>query len=226
MFVQRKPESRVLTLEELLICPTFSFQLSLVAIMILMMIYPGVKLRGNPTDLRSGTSCLRPATSNNRSCTSQLRSGTFLLGSTTLHSLYVSIFLHAWCFVKKKSSPSRSSCHLHLSTLGVDRWCKRQALLECHISQTECPSRRSGTPPLLSRPFGLELRPFMGLAPIGIHHLLLSNLTTGYICRIWSLFHEVDFVLCSSNSASADRELVVIALFLLLVVLVVNICSV
>ena len=26
--------------------------------------------------------------------------GTFLLGSTTLHSLYLSIFLYAWCFVQ------------------------------------------------------------------------------------------------------------------------------
>ena len=50
---------------------------------------PGVKLRGIKPDLRSGTSCLRSTTSNDRSGTSQLRSGTFLLGSTTLHSLYL-----------------------------------------------------------------------------------------------------------------------------------------
>ena len=36
-------------------------------------------------------SCLRSTNSNNRSCTSQLRSGTFLLGSTTLHCIYLSI---------------------------------------------------------------------------------------------------------------------------------------
>jgi len=45
-------------------------------------LFPGVKWRGIPPDLRSGT--LRSITSNNRSCTSQLRSGSFRLGSTTL----------------------------------------------------------------------------------------------------------------------------------------------
>ena len=48
-----------------------------------------------PPDLRSGTSCLRSTTSNNRSCISQLRSGTFLLGSSSLHCLYLSILLCA-----------------------------------------------------------------------------------------------------------------------------------
>jgi len=66
----------------------------------------GVKLGGwgIPPNLRSDTSCLRSTTSNNRSCTWQLRSGTFLLGSTTLHSLYLSIFLYA-CFVKNVVLP-------------------------------------------------------------------------------------------------------------------------
>ena len=106
-------------------------------------------------DLRSGTSSLRSIASNTRSCTSELRSGTFLLGFTAMHSLYLSIFLYAWCFVKK-CSPSRSFCYLHLSMLGVDRCCKHQTLFKCRKSQTEClecsktPGRRSGTPPLLS----------------------------------------------------------------------------
>ena len=56
---------------------------------------------GDPAGhLRSGTSYLRSTTSNNRSCTPHFRSGTFLLGSTTLHSLYLSIFQYACCFVQ------------------------------------------------------------------------------------------------------------------------------
>jgi len=88
------------------------------------------------------------------SSTSQLRSNTFLLGSNTLQSLYFSIFsVHD---VLKKCSPSRLFCHLHLSVLGVDRCCKRQTLLKCHKSETQCleyskiPGRRSRIPPLLS----------------------------------------------------------------------------
>jgi len=50
---------------------------------------------GIPPDLGSGTSYLRSATSNNRSCTSQLTSCPYLLRSTALHSLYLSIFLYA-----------------------------------------------------------------------------------------------------------------------------------
>ena len=114
-----------------------------------------VKLGRIPPDLRSGTSCLRSTTSNNRSCTSQLRSGTFLLGSTTLHSVYLSIFFCTHDVLYKRS-PSRSFCHLRLFMLGVDRCCKHQTLFKCHKSQTEClecsktPGRRSGTLPLLS----------------------------------------------------------------------------
>ena len=67
---------------------------------------------GIPPDLGSGTSYLRSATSNNRSCTSQLTSCPYLLRSTALHSLYLSIFLYAWYFVKK-CSPAWSFCHLH-----------------------------------------------------------------------------------------------------------------
>ena len=68
---------------------------------------------------------------------------------------------------------------LHLSTLGVDRCCKRQTLFKCRKSQTEClecsktPCRESH---LCSWPFELELRPFKHQR---IHRLLLSNLTTG-----------------------------------------------
>ena len=43
-----------------------------------------------------GLHCLRSTT--NRSCISQSWSGTFLLGSTTLRSLYSSILLYAWYF--------------------------------------------------------------------------------------------------------------------------------
>jgi len=114
-----------------------------------------------PLDLRSGTSYLRSTTSNNRSCAPQLRSGTFLLGSTTLHSLCLSIFLYACCFVKK-ISPSRSFCHLHLSTLAIKT--KESA------SNARKPLVGGREPHLCSRP--------PGLAPMGIHHLLLSNLTT------------------------------------------------
>jgi len=138
------------------------------------------------SDLRSGTCCLRSTTSNNRSCSSQLRSGTFLLGSTTLHSLYLSIFSLCMMFCKKYS-PSRSFCHLHLSLLGVDRWCKRQTLSKCHKSQTEClglsktRGQWPGSPPSSALgPSGSSFGP-SSLAPIGIHHLLLSNLTT--VCR-------------------------------------------
>jgi len=48
-----------------------------------------------------------------------------LLESTTLHSLYLSIFLYAWCFVKNVDLRSNSVI-LHLSMLGVDRCCKHQ----------------------------------------------------------------------------------------------------
>jgi len=110
--------------------------------------YPGVKLGRIPPDLRSGTCYLRSTTSNNRSCTPQSRSVTFLLGSTTLHSLYFSIFFCTHDVLYKRS-PLRSFCHLHLSMLVVDRCCKHQTLFKCHKSQTEClecsktPGRRS-----------------------------------------------------------------------------------
>jgi len=84
-----------------------------------------------------------PLISNNRSCTPQLRSGTFLLGSTALHSLYLSIFLYAWCFVKNVVLHG----HLHLPTLG---WCRQMLQasnrFKCHKSLWSA----VGTPPLLS----------------------------------------------------------------------------
>ena len=128
-----------------------------------------------PPDLRPGTSC-------NRSCTSQLKSGTFLLGSTTLRSLYLSIFHYAWCFVKK-CSPSRSFCHL--SMLGVDRCCRHQTLFKCHKSRImpwmlENPRSAVGNPTSALGPSGSIFGP-SSLAPIGIHHLLQSNLTTDHI---------------------------------------------
>jgi len=46
-----------------------------------------------------GLHCLRSTT--NRSCISQSRSGTFLLGSTTLRSLYLSIFSLCMTFSKE-----------------------------------------------------------------------------------------------------------------------------
>ena len=124
---------------------------------------------GVPPDLRSGTSCSKSTTANNRSCTSQL-------GSTTLHSLSLVYFSLCVMFCKKMCG---HSVILHLSTLGVDRCCKRQTLFKCHKSQTEClecsktPCRESH---LCSWPFELELRPFKHQR---IHRLLLSNLTTG-----------------------------------------------
>ena len=87
-------------------------------------------------------------------------------------------------FCKKKCSPSRSFCHLHLSLLGVDRCCKRQTLFKCHKSRTKCPERskthglRSGTPPLLSALRARASTLNASCQPIGVHHLLLSNLTT------------------------------------------------
>ena len=118
-------------------------------------LYSGVKLGRIPPDHRSGISYLRSTTSNNRSCTPQLRSGTFLLGST-LCRVYIWVFFCVCIMFCKTCSPSRSFCHLHLSTLGVDRCCKRKTLFKCHKSQAECleysktPGRRLGTPPLLS----------------------------------------------------------------------------
>ena len=111
----------------------------------------GVKLDRIPSDLRSGTSYLRSTTCSNRSCTPQLRSDTFLLtGFTTLYSLYLSIFLYEWCFVKKNVVLRG---HLHLSMLGVDRCCKHQTLFKCHKSQTECLECSAvGNPTLLLAP--------------------------------------------------------------------------
>ena len=104
-----------------------------------------------------------------------------------LCTVYIwAFFLYAWCFVKKYS-PSRSFCHLHLSLLGVDRWCKRQTLSKCHKSQTEClglsktPGQQPGGPPSSALgPSGSSFGP-SSLAPIGTHHLLLSDWTT--VCR-------------------------------------------
>ena len=144
----------------------------------------GVKLGRIPPDLRSGTSYLRSTTSNNRSCTPLSRSVTFLLGSTTLHSLYFSIFFCTHDVLYKRS-PLRSFCHLHLSMLVVDRCCKHQTLFKCHKSQTEClecsktPGRSAvGNPTSALGSSGSSFGP-SGLAPIRIHHLFLSNLTTG-----------------------------------------------
>jgi len=121
-----------------------------------MQLYTGVNFfLGGSHRFSDPAPWLRSTTSNNRSCTSQLRSGTFSLVSATLHSLYLSIFFYARCFVKK-CSPSRSFHHLHLFMLCVDRCCKPQTLFKCNKSQTEClecsktPGRRSGTQPLLS----------------------------------------------------------------------------
>ena len=59
--------------------------------------------------------------------------------------------------------------------LGVDRCCKRQALFQCHESQTECleysktSGPRSGTPPLLSASVGASggLAPYRKIDPLG-----------------------------------------------------------
>ena len=77
---------------------------------------PGVKLRGIPPDLRSGSSCLRSTTSSDWSGTSQLRSGTFLLGATTLHSLY-------WSAVGNPTSAfGRSGSSFGPSSLSPTAW--------------------------------------------------------------------------------------------------------
>ena len=92
---------------------------------------------------------------------------------------YFSLCMMFFSFVKKCSRPSWLFCHL----LDVDRCCKHQTLFKCHKSQTECveysktPGRWSETPPLLA----LRARAIYGpssLASVGIHHLLLSNLTS------------------------------------------------
>jgi len=80
----------------------------------------------------------------------------------------------------KKCSCSRSFCNLHLSMLGVDRYCKRQTLFKCHkksASNAWKPLVDSREDHLCSRPFGLELRPFKPRT-CRVHYLLLSNLTT------------------------------------------------
>ena len=116
--------------------------------------------------LRSSTSCLRSTTSSNRSYTSQLRCGTFFLGSTTLHSLYLSIFLYARYFVKKNISHSWSLCHLHLPMLGEDRCWKRQTLFKSNAikaKQSALNARKpladGQEPHLCSQPFRLKLWP-------------------------------------------------------------------
>jgi len=99
---------------------------------------PGVKLGGCHQIWDPAPFVWDPLPLKNRSCTSQLRSGTYLLGSTTLHSSYLSIFLNAWCFVKK-CSPSRPFCHLHLSVLGVDRCCSYPRWYTCEQSTATRP---------------------------------------------------------------------------------------
>jgi len=80
---------------------------------------------------------------------------------------------------------------------------KHQTLLKCHKNQTECvecsttPGRRSGTPPLLSAPSGSSFCP-SGLVPLGIHHLLLSNLTT-------VIFHFITLV-CGFQNVTGRRQ--------------------
>ena len=120
---------------------------------------PGVKLGRIPPDLRSGASRLRSTTSNNRSCTSQLTSGTFLLGSTTLRSLYLSFFSVCMMFCKKKCSRSRSFCQLHLSMLGVDRCCK----VKRYLNATN-PNR---VPWMLENPWSAVRNPTSALCPSG-----------------------------------------------------------
>ena len=136
----------------------------------------GVKLGGIPPDLRSGMSCLR-------SITRRLFAGIHQSTQFTLE--YFSLCM-MFC---KKCSPSRprSFCHL----LSVGRCCKRQTLFKCHESQTEClgclkPLKplEIGNPTSALGPSGSRFGP-SSLTPIGIHHPLLSNLTTMEISRLF-----------------------------------------
>jgi len=97
-----------------------------------------------------------------------------------LCTVYIWVFFSIHNVFFLKCSPSRPFCQLHLFMLGVDKCCKCKTLFKCHKSQTECPEcsktpgRRSGTSPTLGS-LGSSFSP-SSLAPIGIHHLLLSNL--------------------------------------------------
>jgi len=142
------------------------------------------QIGGIPPDLRSGTSCLRSTTSNNRSCTSQLRSSTFV--AVIHHSAHFILEYFSLCLTFCKKCSSGSFCHLHLSMLGVDRCCKRQILFKCHKSQTEClecSKTHLGNTTSALGTSGSSFGPSI-LAPVGIQHLLLSNLTTAVTSQL------------------------------------------
>ena len=143
----------------------------------------GVKLGRIPPDLRSGTSYLRSTTSNNRSCTPQSRSVTFLLGSTTLHSLYFSIFFctHDVCtnvVLYGHFVICICPCSWWIDVASIKHYSNAIKAKQSALNARK-PLVGGREPYLCSRLFRLELRPFRPRAYIGIHHLFLSNLTTG-----------------------------------------------
>jgi len=82
-----------------------------------------------------------------------------------------------------KCSPSQLFCHLHLSMLGVDRCCKVKRYLNATKAKQSALNARK--PQVGGREFhsalgtsGSSFDP-PGLTPTGIHHFLLSHLTTG-----------------------------------------------
>jgi len=128
-----------------------------------------------PPDLRPGTSC-------NRSCTSQLRSGTFLLGSTTLRSLYLSIFHYAWCFVKNVVLHGHfviCPCLVWIDVAGIKHYLNAIKAKQSALNARK-PMVAVGNLTSALGPSGSIFGP-SSLAPIGIHHLLQSNLTTDHI---------------------------------------------
>ena len=149
-------------------------------------------------DLRSGTSCLRYTASNSRSCTSHLRDpapSCWVHHSAQLILEYFSVCL-LFC---KKCSPSRSLCHLHLSVLGV--YCIHAASIKHYLNSIKAKQsalnaqKLLGNPASALDPSGSSFGP-SSLAPVGIHHLLLSNLTTATKQSV----NEGSILLCVQDS--------------------------
>jgi len=114
--------------------------------------HTGVKLRGIPPDLRSGTSCLRSTTSNNRSCTSQLRSGTFV--AVIHHSAHFILEYFSLCltFCKKNVVQGHFVICICPCLVWIDVASVKPYLNATKAKQSALNARKptSGTPPLLS----------------------------------------------------------------------------
>jgi len=102
-----------------------------------------------------------------------------------LYSLYLGIFLNAWCFCKNVGLVLHGHFVICIcpSLVWIDVSSIKHYLNATKAKQSAMnawkPLISGRKPHLCSRPFGSSFGP-SSLAPIGIRHLLLSSLTTGF----------------------------------------------